>query len=177
MAADPSRLDLHRLADAGQGIDGRWPGASMSRLAQDTTEPPGEVTWSAQAESRPVAGGDPQLWLHLRCATSVRLTCQRCLQAVGAHLQVDRWIRFVRDEAEAERLDEDSDDDVLALGGPLDLRALVEDELILALPLVPKHEHCPEPLPTPADDLPTDAPADHPFQALAALKRKPSGPV
>jgi uncharacterized protein len=29
----------------------------------------------------------------------------------------------------------------------LDLRALVEDELILALPMVPRHDVCPEPLP------------------------------
>jgi len=43
----------------------------------------------------------------------------------------------VRDEQQAERLDEDSDDeDVLALTATLDLQSLIEDELILALPLL-----------------------------------------
>jgi uncharacterized protein len=36
---------------------------------------------------------------------------------------------------------------VLALEPALDLKELVEDELLLALPLVPRHEVCPEPLP------------------------------
>ncbi len=170
--ADPSRLDLRRLADTGQTIDGRWSGDSMTRLAQDTTEAPGEVGWSARAEWRPVAGAEPELWLHLRCESSVQLTCQRCLKAIGVDLPVDRWFRFVRDEAEAERLDELGDDDVLALGGPLDLHALAEDELILAMPLVPMHERCPDPLPMPTAEPLPEAPADHPFQALAALKRK-----
>ena len=84
--ADPSRLDLRRLADTGQTIDGRWSGDSMTRLAQDTTEAPGEVGWSARAEWRPVAGDEPELWLHLRCESSVHLTCQGCLQATGVDL-------------------------------------------------------------------------------------------
>ncbi len=75
-------------------------------------------------------------------------------------------------EAEAERLDAESDDDHLVLVPRLDLLALVEDELILELPLVPRHEGiCPEPLPQPAAD---EAPVDerpNPFAALAALRK------
>jgi uncharacterized protein len=85
-------------------------------------------------------------------------------------LGVDRRFRFVADEAEAERLDADSEDDVLAIEPALDLQALVEDELILALPLVPRHEHC---------TLPADAAADgdaaHPFAGLAAWRRRDRG--
>ena len=66
---------------------------------------------------------------------------------------------------------DDSEDDVLALTRALDLRELVEDELLLALPIVPRHEVCPEPLPQPADDAAPAEPAPHPFAALAALKR------
>jgi uncharacterized protein len=49
---------------------------------------------------------------------------------------------------------------------------LVEDELILSLPIVPRHDQCPDPLPMPVDEL-DEGPAAHPFQALAALKRPP----
>jgi uncharacterized protein len=57
--------------------------------------------------------------------------------------------------------------------GRLDLLPLLEDELILAVPLVPRHERCPEPLPLPADE-PDEMPAEHPFAKLAALKQRPN---
>ena len=64
-------------------------------------------------------------------------------------------------------------DDVLALGRSLDLRELVEDELLLALPIVPRHEVCLQPLPMAVGEqaLEDDVPErPHPFAALQALK-------
>jgi uncharacterized protein len=94
---------------------------------------------------------------------------------VQEEIDIDRWIRFVDTESEAAALDVDSDDDVLALPRHLDARELIEDELLLALPLVPRHEVCPEPLPVPdaaaepAAEVEAERP--NPFAALAALKR------
>ena len=99
------------------------------------------------------------------------LVCQRCLGPVEAVLDADRSFLFVAGEDAAAALDADSEDDVLALTRSLDLRELVEDELLLALPLVPRHEECPEPLEVPPD---ADAPVEekkNPFAVLAALKR------
>ena len=77
----------------------------------------------------------------------------------------------MRTEAEAEQLDEVSEDDVMVLSPKMDVMALLEDELILALPLVPRHEPaCPNPLPQPIDDLDEEEPAPNPFAALAALR-------
>jgi len=72
-------------------------------------------------------------------------------------------------------LDADSDVDVLALSRSVDLRELVEDELLLAMPLVPRHEVCPAPLLAPQADVAfEEAEQDrpNPFAALAALKGK-----
>jgi len=149
---DARALDVFALARAAATVEGGWPLAGFERLGADLFDeadapPAGEVTYRAAGTQRPVHGGDPETWLALHAEASVRLVCQRCLGPLAQQLQVDRRIRFVRDEQEAERLDEDSDDDVLALpGGRLDLHVLVEDELILALPLVPRHEACPQPL-------------------------------
>jgi uncharacterized protein len=65
---------------------------------------------------------------------------------------------------------------VLALPRTLDLRELVEDELLLALPLVPRHDTCPVPLNLTVDPVETDAPAErkNPFAALQALKTRRS---
>jgi len=87
-------------------------------------------------------------------------------------LEAERSIFFVEGEDAAAALDAESEDDVLALTPALDLEALIEDELLPALPLIPRHGVCPEPLPRPfIDEDGAAVPADNPFAALAALKR------
>jgi uncharacterized protein len=173
-AFDPRHLNLLRFADSASTLEGTQPVAELLRLSADARGT-AAVHWSARGEQRPVAGAAPETWLHVQARTRVSLVCQRCLQPLDEALQAERSFRFVGDEAEAERLDEESEDDVLALPprGLLDLTALVEDELILALPIVPRHLMCPEPLTVLADNLPDDTPPN-PFQALAVLKRKPN---
>ena len=174
---DPLRLDVAAFIAEGAALSGQWPGAALPRLAESQTPPQDlalpEVAWSAQGERRSVPGSEPELWLTLEVQTTVWLTCQRCLQPFQVSLAFERRLRFVRGEAEAEALDAESEDDVLALSRWLDLRELVEDELLLALPLVPRHEVCPQPLPMSAADAMPDvevAEPPHPFAALQALK-------
>ena len=66
-------------------------------------------------------------------------------------IQIDRNFMFVHGEAAAAQLDAETDDDVLEMPRVLDLRELVEDEILLAMPLVPRHDVCPEPLSAPVD--------------------------
>lgn len=175
---DPRRLDVAALAAAGGELSGEWPLADLERLAGSVmgAEPDGApVHWQVEGEQRPVTGGEPEVWLHLTAQACVNMRCQRCLSALVVPLDLDRWIRFVRDGAQAEALDAELEDDVLELERQMDLRELVEDELLLALPLVPRHDVCPQPLPSGAGDeqLP-DAPEQrpNPFAALAQLKKK-----
>ena len=169
-------LDVPALCRHGKTLQGEWPLGRMARLVEGLFDRPRVedlVTWSAQGVLQPVPGSADQLWLALQVRTSVQLQCQRCLQPMVHDLVLDRRLRFVHDEEEAARLDEESEDDVLALPARLDLSGLIEDELILALPLVPRHERCTEPLPQPdeaADAAPDEAP--HPFAALEALRRR-----
>jgi uncharacterized protein len=175
---DPCALELLAFCRSGATLHGAWPQAGMARLAGSlAATADADVAWSASGQWRPVTGGETEIWLRLTASTTVLLECQRCLQPMSLALQVDRAFRFVQGEAEAARLDEELEDDVLELPPRLDLQALVEDELILALPLVPRHERCPAPLPTPADaEVAAPAPP-HPFAALAALRRRgPGGP-
>jgi uncharacterized protein len=83
---------------------------------------------------------------------------------------IDRWFRLVADEATALAQDDDSEEDLLALSASFDAVGLLEDELLLALPLILQHPDCQPPTsPALVDDLP------HPFAALAALKRPQGG--
>lgn len=173
----PDKLDVAALAHDDASLQGEWPAASLQRLADSAApEAPASgwpaLRWSLHGEIRQPKAATPQTWLHLTAAAQVALTCQRCLKPVHEDIDIDRWIRFVDTEAEAAALDVDSDDDVLALPRHLDARELIEDELLLALPLVPRHEVCPEPL-AHVDELEEPALEErpNPFAALAALKQ------
>ena len=176
---DPTRLDVGAFAAEGGELEGRWPLAGFGRLCEAAAaeSPPtaaDEVVWQARGERVALRGGQHETWLHLGAQTEIALQCQRCLAPVEAVLAIERKFLFVQGEDAAAQIDADRDDDVLAMTRALDLRELVEDELLLALPLVPLHEACPAPL-----SVATDEGAAHerpnPFAALAALKR--DGPV
>jgi len=172
---DPRRLDVEAFAKEGGRLEGEWPLAQLDRLvdAAHADAKPAErdtARWSAEGESRPVRGAPPQPWLQLKANTRLSLVCQRCLGPLETAVETQRSFLFVPGEDAAAQLDADSEDDVLALTRALDLRELVEDELLLALPLVPRHDACPEPLPSgQGDDELEEQP--HPFAALATLKR------
>ncbi|MBX9795198.1 MAG: DUF177 domain-containing protein [Burkholderiaceae bacterium] len=173
---DPRSVDVAAFAKQGGDEAGSFPLVLLDRLraeahadAQPTEAE--QMQWHATGESRPQRGAEPQIWLHLEGRTRLSLVCQRCLQPVETPLQARRSFQFVAGEDQAAAIDADSEDDVLALTRALDLIELVEDELLLALPLVPRHETCPKPLKVRDDDARFEERA-HPFAALGSLKRK-----
>lgn len=180
----PGHLDVEAFAQRAGVLTGEIPLNKLARLLEAVHPDalPGEtdhVAWQAQGESRRSRGAAAQPWLHLRATGQLALVCQRCLQPVDASLEVDAHFRFVAGEAEAAQADLDAEEDVLASSRALDLTALLEDELLLALPLVPRHDICPLPLAIEAmpdaepDAVPTDR--QRPFEALAGFKaRKPT---
>lgn len=177
-AWNPSRLDAAAFARDAGTLEGQTALAELSRLAEDLHVPDdapltGEVVWSLRGEMRaPRTGTQPDVWLQLRAAVTVPLTCQRCLGPVASPLEVDRWFRFVADEAAAEAQDDDCEEDLLALEPRPDMLAVLEDELLMELPLVPMHDTCPEPVPL-ADPAPipeAEPGRPNPFAELARLR-------
>lgn len=173
---NPLQLDVAALANEGAQLEGRWLLPTLPRLASeqhvDAPSPTDAdaVNWAARGELRSVTGGAPEVWLHLRAQAAPRLQCQRCLEPVEVSVEVERSLRFVRGEDQAAALDAESEDDVLALERSLDLRELVEDELLLALPLVPRHERCPAPWAPSTEAEAPDARPPSPFAVLESLK-------
>ena len=178
------RLDVAGLAQAGGHLHGSDALKKFPRLLQEVS---GDadllgastlVEWQAQgdqAESAEGTAGTPQVWLHLQAHAQVPQVCQRCLADVDLSLEVDRSYRFVADEATAEAQDDESDEDVLALSREFNLLELIEDELLMALPLVPRHEVCPvAPKMTVADAEfeAQNGEKPNPFAVLQSLKSK-----
>ena len=169
-------LDISAFCKTAGELQGQQPLAAMDRLAASLcAASDGSASWRARGSLLPVIGGEPEMWLELQAEADVPLQCQRCLQAMSEALRVQRRFRFVRSEEEALRLDEETEDDVLMLPARLDLLELLEDELILALPIVPRHDECPTPLPWAAHGELEEDPAPNPFAALAALRGRGSG--
>lgn len=159
--AAPARLDVIDFASNAAMLAGEEPLAGYPRLAAemeatvesappaadapDASAPP-TVRWQAAGERRIGASGAAEPWLHLQAEAVLPLVCQRCLSTVDTELQVDRWFRFAPDEATAALEDEDSEEDVLVVARDFDLRELIEDELLMDIPITPRHDVCPQPV-------------------------------
>lgn len=169
------RLDVKAFAEEGARLTGQAPLSAFERLLAETEGRGGDrpVAWSARGETRNPHHVEPEVWLFLQAQATLPLTCQRCLAPVDVEVSVDRAFRFVADEAQAAALDDEAEEDLLALSRSFDLPSLVEDEMLLAQPLVPSHDECPEPLPAPVNDLPDEAESvrPHPFAVLERLKK------
>lgn len=176
----PRRLDVAAFAEARGALAGAEALAHFARLRQDCADAGGDgdasVAWQASGERRALPGTGMLPALRLRVQARLPLSCQLCLGQVPTAVTVDRHFVFVADEDSAARLDDGSEDaDVLVLARDFDLHALIEDELLMALPLAPRHAQCPEAVPMSAQDEGFEAASarPNPFAALAALKRGP----
>jgi uncharacterized protein len=141
-------LDARTLTQEGVSVSGNDPLRHYLRLASDLHGnhlewPDLQVRWTLRGEVLQPAGGKPQHWLHLQLHAQLPMTCQRCLGQVLMPVEFDNRYRLVADEATAELEDEQCDEDLLVFSPQFDVRQLLEDELLLELPLMPKHDVCP----------------------------------
>jgi len=172
----PDRLDVKAFAQAGGHLSGHDTLLKYKRLAEEAQglHPDLRVDWQADGEIRSTHGIGGQIWLHLKADATLPMTCQRCLHPVDVPLSVDREFRFVADEATAEALDEGSEEDLLALSREFNLRELIEDELLMDLPVVPRHDECPTQVKLASSDEDfeeANAGKPNPFAALAGLRQ------
>jgi len=167
-------LDVKSFAQEGGTQTGQEPLRSYPRLLAETQGRGAEmpVAWSATGEIRNPLHVEPQIWLLVKARAKLSLTCQRCLLPVEMPVSVDRSFRFVSDEDTAAAQDDGSEEDVLALSRSFDLMELVEDELLMELPLAPHHETCPPVHVAVADEGFEGSSARHenPFAVLGRLK-------
>lgn len=129
---------------------------SLARLAQMQGSTEG-LEYRLRGGS--TSNGKACLWISVK--GDVRLVCQRCLGSLAVPLEVEAELQLAEDPREIAQA-QDEIDRVLA-SAAMDVAQLVEDEVILALPMVPRHEAC----------LATGAAPQtraSPFDALAALR-------
>lgn len=173
-------LDIQAFAEEGASLAGKEPLSHYPRLAAEDLDPSGahaaEVVWEATGRmARQPSVPGLQAWVHLKARAHIRVECQRCMEPMELPLEVDRHFCFVADEAQAARLDDEIEDDVLVLGKDFNLDELIEDELLMALPVSPRHDVCPQPPTMEVRTADFDAASEdkaHPFAALESLRRR-----
>ncbi len=172
MSSATSTVDTWELARLGHERHGEAPLAAFSRLLEGLPVQATQVVgWSLLGETDSLG----QRFITLRAQASISLECQRCLEAFELALQVESRLQLVETEAEidTEEMDEDDPDapDQVVGSQFFDVLALVEDELILALPYVPKHEVCPSLPKELSASEGSDPGRPSPFAVLAELKK------
>ena len=159
----PAVLDVWRMVAAKRYFEGTLPLAAFSRLQGSLTDTEGECRFSLEF------GRDAmnQAFVEVRAEAELPLLCQRTLERFLQPVKVVQQLGLITSEAQEDALPEGVEPLLVAENAEIRPVDLVEDELILALPVVPINPESSLPdavWPEDEDEKP------NPFSALAALK-------
>jgi uncharacterized protein len=128
--------ELKDLVARGSTLDLSFPVSSLERLAALSPSAGEAASLTASFTFQPGPEGFPQV--RLVVAGAVTLVCQRCLDPVLLPVAIDVLLTLASSDAEAAGLAEPFETALLA-DGELVPAQVVEDEVLAALPLAPKH--------------------------------------
>lgn len=153
------RLNEHRAGESAI--------SDLTRLAEETANKSGSITWSLQGGADKL--GYPKLFLTV--SGLVQLTCQRCLVPFELDISSSSSLILAKDEGSADEIDalmgDDESIDVIVGTKALNVMELIEDEILLSIPFSPKHEVCPD---QSALDALKGAKKASPFETLKNMK-------
>lgn len=157
-------VDVFSLAQMRGHIEGRVRLAAMTRLAPLLAETDGDVAWQlsgwTDAEGRPAAT--------VKVSGAIVVNCDRCGARLELPIRTESQFWFVHSEGELNQLPIEVDEGEPLLGSRRFVVAdLIEDELILALPISPRHLHC-----GCAGEPRKEPDRRRPFAALARLRSR-----
>lgn len=154
------------MVAARRSFEGRLPLSSMTRLQGLLNDTEGEARYTIEFDHDALRVP----YVELRIEAQLPLVCQRSLQRFLLPVSLVQRLGLVRDEADEAALPPDYEALLVPEDGMLHPADLVEDELVLAVPVVPVN---PE-----SEAVERDWPAQeeelakaNPFAALASLKK------
>jgi uncharacterized protein len=96
--------------------------------------------WELKTHFADSPGSEPRQILELAVKGRIHLVCQSCLQDCGLDLAQESRFVMVATEEEADAFPmEDDQQEPLVASQHFDLLGLIEDEILLSMPLIPKH--------------------------------------
>jgi len=157
-------VDVLELAREGSFVEGEVEAAALPRLAAMLSSPMGRIRYrfEGRVDERGRSGANLRIEAHLG------LNCDLCGERHDWAVTESQGFFFVEDEAQLGAFPiEPEGDEPLVISRALDLRGLVEEQTILALPISPRHPACERRQRVPAQERA----AEGPFAPLARLKR------
>lgn len=155
--SQPGVIDGLQFARSAGELRGELYQSQLPRLA--------ELQCATEAVSFALSGAiDPEGRPTLRISVrgSLRLVCQRCLDQVEFPVEIDSELFLSGSEREIAETDDELDR--IIAGKAMEIAELVEDEILLILPMVPRHERCEAPAASEPESRPS------PFAVLGKLK-------
>jgi uncharacterized protein len=163
---DDYLIHPERLATKPQVWEGTFRPGDLERLEESVAGPDGELRY------RITAGLDPQRRKIVSCIIEgfVFLTCQTTLEVFRHEISIHDALVLVDLESELPPIEEEVEaEDYMVADAPIDVLDLVEEAVLLALPMVPRKPG----LETPEPARPAAGERKSPFAQLDRLKKKP----
>jgi len=160
----PERVDASRMVQARRTFQGKLPLASFERLRASLAAAEGEADYDLEF-------GKDELgvaYLAVRIDAELPLTCQRTLEVFRQPVHVDQRLGLIGEESEEAALPPGYEP-LLIPDGLVNPADVIEDELILALPVVPLKPGAPLDW---HDGSEEETSEPNPFADLARLKKK-----
>ena len=168
-------ISLDKWADTGFEWSGEVDPNSFERLATTLSAEHDQSNTQLNAE---LYRRNNVLHLAFTLTGDVWLTCQRCLQPIAIDLSDDYDIALLENDSQVRLVNEEQDylllDEIVTEQSPerlLPFKRLVEDEILLKIPMAPKHDDC-EMSVEQFGEIPEEEENENPFAALASLKGK-----
>ncbi|HUP28957.1 MAG TPA: YceD family protein [Usitatibacter sp.] len=166
MDDDDFLLHPDRLSAKPTELVGTFTPADLERLEEELANGEGELRYRISASL------DPQRRKVVSCIIEgfVFLTCQSSLDAFRHEISIADRLVLVDSESQLPAVEEEGDEeDYLVADEPLDIRDLVEDAVLLSLPMVPRKPGWESKAGGAGEPAPRK---ESPFAALAALKKR-----
>jgi uncharacterized protein len=161
----PVTANFMRLVELNRTIEGNYPLAKFDRLKESLLSHEGYV--SAKLEFGHSVGF---ACVKARVSAKLLVTCQRCLKPMEADISGSFKFALLDSEDDIELLPDEFEPYLLE-GEEQSILDIIEDELLLSLPMVTVHENaCSEFMVTQKKAIKEAKEASHPFAALKALK-------
>jgi uncharacterized protein len=165
-----SAIDPIHLADIGARLSGEFSIKGLARLVEMCRNEDGSAQFDLRFERSP---GDGLRTMLGAIAAQINVSCQRCMNDMSISLKCRPRLLLLRP---GERDDLLESGNAFLVDRPIPLGTLIEDELLLAMPMIPMHplEDCPSrDLVQPGARRKSDLSANNqanPFSVLTSLK-------
>ncbi|MGE6330548.1 YceD family protein [Psychrobacter pacificensis] len=171
----PEHISLDKWADTGFEWSGEVDPNAFERLATTLSAEHDQSNTQINAE---LYRRNNVLHLAFTLTGDVWLTCQRCLQPIAIDLSDDYDIALLENDSQVRLVNDEQDylllDEIVTEQSPerlLPFKKLVEDEILLKIPMAPKHDDCDMSVEQ-FGEIPEEEENENPFAALASLKGK-----